>query len=151
MCRHNIWDVYVIYSAQKCCSYNHEDEHEPVEEEKHLMKATLPLVSVSDVRLRRSNPEIWPHHVIDHSSHGYLQGSQGFVGRQNVGETCETQHAGHGKESLCNQLRILLFPVLSYCSDTWSKYASIIIIVVVLNELFYIIIIIFILNVFLNA
>ncbi len=43
------------------------------------------------------------------------------MGRQNVGETCETQHAGHGKQSLCNQLRILLFPVLSHCSQTYEN------------------------------
>lgn len=56
-----------------------------------------------------------PHHVIDHLPYGDLQSSQRLVGWQDVRQPCEAQHTGHCKQYLCNQLGVLLMPVLTHC------------------------------------
>lgn len=35
-----------------------------------------------------------PDHVINHPAHGNLQGAQRLVGRQDVGQAGEAEHAG---------------------------------------------------------
>lgn len=66
-----------------------------------------------------------PHHVIDHLPDGDLQSSQRLVGRQDVRQPREAQHAGHRKQHLRDQLRILLMPVVTHCETvpTSSKPA----------------------------
>lgn len=60
-----------------------------------------------------------PHHVVDHFADGDLHRSQGFLGWQYVSQAGEAQHAGHSKQHLCDQLWILLSPLLTACRGRW--------------------------------
>lgn len=57
-----------------------------------------------------------PHHIINHLPYGNLQRSQRLMSRQDVCQPREAEHARHCKQHLCNQLRVLLTPVVPHCT-----------------------------------
>lgn len=59
-----------------------------------------------------------PDHVINHPADGDLQSAQRFVGRQNVGQAGEAEHAGDGEEHLGKELGILSAPLASLCAGS---------------------------------
>lgn len=56
-----------------------------------------------------------PHHIINHFPYGDLHCSQRLMSRQDVRQPCEAEHARHCKQNLCNQLWVLLMPVIPHC------------------------------------
>lgn len=58
-----------------------------------------------------------PDHVVDHLANGNLQRAERLVGRQNVGQAGEAEHAGDGKEHLRQELGVLRAPLTSLCAE----------------------------------
>lgn len=58
--------------------------------------------------------QVLPHHVINHLPYGDLERSQRLMSWQDVRQPSEAKHAGHSKQHFCDQLRILLMPVITY-------------------------------------
>lgn len=56
-----------------------------------------------------------PDHVVDHLANGNLQSAERLMGRQNVGQAGEAEHAGDGKEHLSQELGVLCAPLTSLC------------------------------------
>lgn len=60
-----------------------------------------------------------PDHVVNHLANGNLQSAQRLMGRQDVGQTGEAEHAGDSKEHLSQELGVLGAPLTSLCAG-WN-------------------------------
>ena len=124
MWRDDIGNVDVVDAAEEGRPNDHQYEHESEKNEKIQSLLALSKGAQMFVRgAKRSEP--LPHHVVNHLPYGDLQSSQRLVGWQDVRQTCEAQHAGHCEQHLCNQLGVLLMPVLTHCKTTKQTRFSI--------------------------
>lgn len=63
--------------------------------------------------------EYAPDHVVDHLANGDLQSAQRLMGRQNVGQAGEAEHAGDSKQHFRQELGVLGVPLTSLCAG-WN-------------------------------
>lgn len=121
MRRDDIGNVDIVDAAEEGRPNDHQYEHESKKKKKNRGKNNCYWLCQKGVQMFIRGAkwrETVPHHVINHLPYGDLQSSQRLVGWQDVRQTCEAQHAGHCKQHLCDQLGVLLVPVLTHCKTT---------------------------------